>query len=385
MEVPQTSPNSSAIRIRDILPLIEEKAPRSAAESWDNVGLLLGSSSWETTGAIVSTDLSLEAIELAQKNGYHLILTHHPCIFPKREGWSSLIDEGPEALKTLAMTAIQNKIAVIAAHTNFDRCAMEVSSKISEGLGAKPLGRVIDCAQESLEKLVVFVPADHIDSVQSAIFSSGGGQIGNYDQCRFSLEGEGSFRGREGADPFIGKVGQFETAREVRLETILPRSIRNRVIRAMKEAHPYEEVAYDLYSVLQKPSGLGMVSGLGYGFWGEFSSAIPFSGLASRVKTCFEVKDFWLTEGEKRDIQRIAFTPGKGASFMRSVIGLGCDVFITGEVGYHSALEGRRAGVSVIELGHRQSEKFFIDVMCEWMHEFGLQTKPHFPMLQAMR
>jgi putative NIF3 family GTP cyclohydrolase 1 type 2 len=175
----------------------------------------------------------------------------------------------------------------------------------------------------------------------------------------------------------------------MRLETILPRGLEKVVLRAMRDAHPYEEVAYDIYPVEQAPAAIGLAKGVGYGFWGDYASPKPFSEVVKGVKTVFQANGFQLTDPAPRFVQRIAFAAGKGASFVESAADSGCDLLITGEAGYHEAIGvskyrgGRKlksksnsVPMAVLELGHRESECFFSTVMGRWISEAGLKAVP---------
>ena len=361
--------------ISEVLRDLEVKAPSSTAESWDNVGLLCGDPATETSGAIVSVDLTEEAIEQARARGFKLIVNHHPCIFPKQKGLSSVV-AGERSSSNLVFEALKQGISVIAAHTNFDRCALEVIEGISKGIGARPTGRLLEKASGSCVKLVVFVPTAQVDAVRQAICDAGAGQIGAYDFCTFATEGRGTFRGGAGTQPFVGKPGELETVEELRLETILPRGLEKAVLAALFRVHPYEEPAYDLIPVEQAPSGKGLARGLGYGFVGELEKPRPFRELAAEIETLFETKGFLITGEPAPDrlIRRVAWSPGKGSSFVGAVIAAKCDLFFTGETGYHDALHAAKRGVVVMELGHRESERFYLKVMSGWMKDAGLQV-----------
>jgi dinuclear metal center YbgI/SA1388 family protein len=338
--------------ISEILQQLEERAPISTSESWDNTGLLVGDPAWKTSGAVVSIDLTEAAIETALKKKFKLIVNHHPCIFPRQKGLSRITPP------SLVYQALSHGIAVAACHTNFDQCALEVIRTVAEGLGCEPKGRLLEEPDESLLKLAVFVPESHVEKVRQAICEAGAGMIGNYDSCTFGVAGEGTFRGNDSTRPFLGKPGKLERAREIRLETVFPRGLRGQILQRLFKAHPYEEIAYDLYPVEQGPSGLGIVRGLGYGFWGEFAKPRPFSELAKDVRSLFKLDGFFLTDPSPSRVKRVAFVAGKGASFLEAARNAGCELFITGEAGYHVALDGMRKGLAVMELGHRESERF---------------------------
>jgi dinuclear metal center YbgI/SA1388 family protein len=359
--------------ISRILEVLESRAPAQTAESWDNVGLLVGDPAWKTAGAVISIDLTQEAIRAARSQGWKLIITHHPCIFPKSKGLSRVTASPGSG--SLVLEAARYGIGVIASHTNFDQCALEVVQSVSQGLGLEAKGRLLEKSSDSLIKVIVFVPSTHLDLVRAAICEAGAGQIGNYDFCTFSSPGTGTFRGGKNTRPFIGKSGVLERADEARLETIVPRGLLKHVLKAMLNAHPYEEVAYDLVAVEQEPLGKGLVKGLGYGFWGEFPRPKSFSEVSRSVKSLFNIHGLWVTDPVPSRIRRVAFVAGKGASFVGAAMAAGCDLFITGEAGYHVALDGARRGVAVMELGHRESERFFLSTMRGWVAAEGLRAK----------
>lgn len=353
---------------------LEDHCPPKTAESWDNVGLLAGDPAWTTTGAVVSIDLTRESLAEARARGYRLIVNHHPCIFPRSRGLSRLVPGQGPALTGLILEAYCDGIAVAALHTNFDRCALEVVRAISDGLSVVPQGRLHEGGAGELKKLVVFVPATHAEAVRTALVEAGTGHIGNYDHCTFGQPGTGTFRGLDGSRPFLGKPGTLERAEEIRLETVFPKGFESRVLRALLSSHPYEEVAYDIYPVEQSPPAKGLASGLGYGFWGDLPAPRPFSEMAKGVRSLFKLDGFLLTDPAPKDVKRVAFVAGKGASFIPSAAALGCDLFITGEAGYHSALDGARYGMTVMELGHRESERFFVSTLEAWIHGAGLAS-----------
>jgi len=362
------------VKVSELLEKFEQKAPQGTAAEWDPVGLLVGDAKKEITSAVVSVDLSRRALDLAVAQGANVIINHHPCIFPKAHGLSRVTADRSEDTTTLVYEAIQKGIQIIACHTNFDQCALEVVEKITASLGAKPMGRLIDSHDSALLKLSVFVPETHLEKVRTAICEAGAGHIGNYDFCTFAVAGEGTFRGLDGAKPFVGKVGELEKASEKRLETVFPAGLKNRVLKAMRQSHPYEEVAYDLYEVLQKPQSKGLSVGLGYGFFADFEKKLPFQDVATKIKKTFGVDAFMITPSEPGTIKRVGYVPGKGSSFINTALSNGCDLFITGEVGYHGAMGMAKKGMAVAELGHRHSECYFPIVIQEWLQSWGVKS-----------
>jgi dinuclear metal center YbgI/SA1388 family protein len=377
-EVKRKEKAQTSLSIGEVLSAIEIKAPLTCSEDWDNVGLLVGKRGTRVSSAVVSIDLTHEAIDLAIRRKSNLIVNHHPCIFPKSKGLSKLTarckEDGGSPSSELVYRAIENGISVAAFHTNFDQCSLEVVKAVSNGLGVEARGRLLDKSRGSLARLVTFVPRDHAEAVRNALCEAGAGHIGNYDSCTFTSEGIGTFRGNKFAQPYLGKAGFLERAQEVRLETVFPAGLERQIVKSLLSAHPYEEVAYDIYSVKQAPTSLGLVRGLGYGFWGEFKSPKPFSEVAKDVKHLFRLDGFWLTNPPPSRVRKLAFVAGKGASFIDAAVAAGCDLFITGEAGYHVALDGARKGMAVMELGHRESERFFLTTMEGWLAEQGVRS-----------
>lgn len=359
--------------VSEFLAFLNQRAPQGTAEDWDNVGLLVGDPRWKTSGAVVSIDLTEEALHAAIGKGHRLIVNHHPCIFPRSRGLSKVICGEGAGMSDLVARALQHKIAVVSCHTNFDRCALEVVRSVSEGLGVEPAGRLHE-AGHPLLKLVVFVPSTHAEAVREAICEAGAGVIGNYDHCSFATSGEGTFRGSAKTRPFLGKPGSLERAREMRLESVVPRGLEKPVLRALLAAHPYEEVAYDLLPLEQAAPASGLVSGLGYGFWGDLSKPVAFAQLAGKIRALFKASGHLLTGRPPARIRRLAFVAGKGASFIGSAASAGCDLFITGEAGYHSALDAARKGMAVLEIGHRESERFYLSTMKGWLVRAGFSA-----------
>ncbi|MFN7684726.1 MAG: Nif3-like dinuclear metal center hexameric protein [Oligoflexia bacterium] len=366
--------------IREIVGEISWLAPESTAERWDNVGLLSGDPDWKTSGVVVSIDLTREAIQAARKKGYRLIVNHHPCIF--LAGRNSGLGLSRITPPSLVFEALQAGIAVAACHTNFDRCALEVPHAVSRLLGASMVGRLIEEPSGSLKKLVVFVPQSHTDELHAALSGAGAGHVGRYDQCAFIGDGQGRFRGGQGTEPYYGKPGKLERTVEDRLETIFPAGLEGEILQALRDAHPYQEIAYDIYPVDQVPSREGVVRGLGYGFFGDFRKPQSLERFTRKVVQTFGASGALVTpsgqlNGAKtraHQVSRMGYVPGKGSSFIGAALKVGCDVLVTGETGYHDALKAARHGMTVIELGHRESERFFLSTMAGWMESLGLKT-----------
>jgi hypothetical protein len=263
--------------------------------------------------------------------------------------------------------------------------------ELAKDLGGQPTGRVWEPASEGktlLKKLVTTIPIDHYDEVKNGLYDIGCGHIGHYDSCGFAVAGKGNFRALPGANPVIGskaqgqEPGPQEAVEEIRFETLIPAGLEDIVIRTLKHLHPYEEVAYDIYPVEQQPTEIGLVWGLGYGFVAELKKPVSYQTFCKTVKKVFRIDHFSTNQHEPKTVQKIAFTPGKGNSFLQSVRNQKVDVYITGEVGYHDSVHCARNGLNVIELGHRESELYFLMTWESWCQEWSL---PHYVLDERLQ
>ena len=362
-------------QISELISALELRMPLPCSESWDNVGLLCGNANALLNGIVIGVDLTENLLELALKQKANFIIIHHPPLFPKGRGLTRLTLGRSNDLSTLLLQAFKKDICVYVAHTNFDRCALDGMLQLADDLGAEPFARVWEAPGEGetlLKKLVTYVPVEHYEGVRDALAAVGCGHIGNYDSCGFGTSGVGNFRALHGATPTIGKIGELEQVDEIRFETLVVSGMEERAILALKDSHPYEEVAYDLYPVEQNPTMKGMVWGLGYGFVATLHTPLSYESFVKKVKSVFKTKSFLTNQIVPKQVKRIAFTPGKGSSFVKSVRSHKADVFITGEVGYHDSVSAARAGMNIIELGHRESELYFLKTMHSWCKEWEL-------------
>jgi dinuclear metal center YbgI/SA1388 family protein len=374
-------------RISQVIEAIETRLPKDASESWDAVGLVCGDAKLNFKSAMIGVDLTENLYAEAVKARANLIVIHHPPLFPKGRGITKLVVKDGDDLPSLLLKCFQKKICVYVAHTNFDRCALDGMIRLAHDLGAEATARVWEAPEKGetlLKKLVTYVPLEHFEKVRNALYEVGCGHIGNYDSCGFAIQGQGNFRPLEGATPFVGQVGNLETVDEVRLETLVVSGMESIAIETLKFAHPYEEVAYDLYQVEQAPPQKGLVWGLGYGFVAELAKPISYELFVKRVKKVFQVEHFLTNQHTPKKVQKIAFTPGKGTSFVKSVKTHGVDVYVTGEVGYHASIDAAKSNVNVIELGHRESELYFLKTFQSWFKEWGIPARAMDERLQRI-
>ncbi len=352
------------MKVKDITRVLEHLAPLSLQESYDNAGLITGSPEQEIEQALITLDVTDEIINEAITNGFQLIIAHHPVIF---KGIKKLT--GKTLTERLVIKAIKNDIAIYAIHTNLDNMANGVNAKLGEKLGLTNL-KILSPGSSGLKKIVVFCPTEHAEKVRQAMFDAGAGHIGNYDSCSFNAAGDGTFRANEGANPFTGEIGKLHFEKEIRIETVVPSYRLHKVLQTMMEAHPYEEVAYDIYS-LENSFG-----GTGAGMIGELKQELPLTEYLSQVKQALGAEAIKHNGTDNRPVKKIAFCGGSGSFLIHNAFGAGADVFITADVKYHDFFEHQNQMV-IVDAGHYETEQFTKELLYEIIKEnfptFALQ------------
>ena len=333
------------MKIKEIVSALERFAPLPLQDGFDNAGLQIGLTEAEATGALLCLDVTESVIDEAIGLGDNLIISHHPLIF---KGYKSIT--GKDYVERCILKAIKNDIVIYSAHTNLDNAQGGVNYKIAEKIGLKNV-RILSEKEDSLLKLVTFVPVEQAEKVRTALFSAGCGHIGNYDSCSYNLEGEGTFRAMEGADPFCGEIGELHSEKEIRIETILPAFKKTSVLQALIEAHPYEEPAFDLYPLKNswKQAGAGVI--------GELETQETELEFLKRIKKIFEVGCVKHNKLSGRLISKVALCGGAGAFLLPQAIASGADIFLTGEIRYHEYF-GHENEILMAEIGHYESEQY---------------------------
>ncbi|MDO5665484.1 MAG: Nif3-like dinuclear metal center hexameric protein [Bacteroidia bacterium] len=351
------------MRIKEILQIIENLAPISLQESFDNSGLQVGDVNREATGALFCLDVTESVIDEAISLGCNLIISHHPLAF---KPFKSLT--GRTYVERCMIKAIKHDIVVYAAHTNLDNAVQGVNFKLAEMLGLQQV-RILSPQKDALLKLVSFVPESHAEYVRNALFNAGAGNIGNYDSCSFNLHGEGTFRANESADPFVGEIGKLHVEKEVRIETVLPKFKQADILRALLSVHPYEEPAYDFYSLKNDwaQAGSGVV--------GVLPEPMPEQEFLYLLKDVFNLPTIRHNKLQNREIHDVALCGGSGAFLIPEAISYGADAFITGEAKYNDFfdVEGR---LLLAVVGHYESEictkDIFFDIISEKIPTFAV-------------
>lgn len=338
--------------VQDIITILEDHAPVALQEGWDNCGLQVGDRQMEVNEVLCTLDVTLDVVKEAEAKGCNMIVSHHPLIFG---GLKSLT--GRNDVEKCVVEAIKKNIAIYSAHTNMDNVEQGVSGKMAEKLGLTNR-HIMSPQSGNLLKLAVFVPQLHVTSVRDAMFAAGAGHIGNYDSCSFNIQGEGTFRGLDDSNPYVGEPGKLHLEKEARIEVVLPEYVQGKVVSALKAAHPYEEVAYDLYPLKNKweTVGLGMV--------GELEEPLAESDFLDLLKKTFGVAVVRHSPLRGKLVKKVAVMGGSGASYLSSAMSTGADFFVTGDAKYHEFFqpEGR---IVLADIGHYESEQYTKDLFKE--------------------
>ena len=342
--------------ISTIIDTLDKIAPPSLQEDYDNAGLIIGDKQWECTGAIISLDATEDVVKEAIEKKCNLVIAHHPIVF---RGLKKI--NGKNYVEKTIITAIKNDIAIYAIHTNLDNVIDGVNGKIADKLGL--IKRNILAPKENLlKKLSVFVPVNDKEKLLDALFAAGAGNIGNYSECSFGTEGTGTYKAGKNAQPHLGKIGIRHTENEIKIEVIFPAWLQQQVLKAMIANHPYEEVAFDLYSLSNNypQTGSGML--------GELEKALSETDFLLLMKQVFNLSVIRHTNLTGRMVKKVALCGGAGSFLISAAKSAGADVYMSADIKYHEFFDadGR---LLLADIGHYESEQFTIDLLFDILRE----------------
>lgn len=328
---------------------MEELAPLEWAEQWDNVGLQVGAPSTLVGRILVALELTGSVIEEAVQTQADLVVVHHPPIFRPLKALR-FDTPGGRRLQRL----VQHGISLYAAHTNLDQAAGMTNDSLAAAAGLGEHEVLQRVGEERDLKLVVFVPRGHEEAVLDALAREGAGHVGNYSHCTYQTPGTGTFLPLAGSNPFLGRQGELERAEEIRLETIVAESKARRAVEAMLQAHPYEEVAYDLYPLANPGRQRG------HGRIGRLAQPVTLGEMVRRLKAQLNTPAVRVVGDPGRAVTTVAVGAGSGGSLIGQAARRGADLLITGDVGYHDAQEALDLGLAVVDVGHYNSEAIVV-------------------------
>lgn len=352
--------------IKDIIYFLETIAPSSLQEDYDNAGLITGSAAWDCSGALISLDCTEEIVAEAIEKNCNLIIAHHPIVF---RGLKKI--NGKNYVERTIIKAIKNDIAIYAIHTNLDNVLAGVNGKIAEKICLQNV-QILQQKDAQLKKLITFAPPEMAEKVKEAIFKAGGGHIGNYSECSFVSKGTSTFTPGNGADPAIGDIGRREVLEEVKMEFIFQSHKEADIISAMKNAHEYEEVAYDII-----PLG-NHLADVGAGIIGDLADSTDESRFLAQLAAVFGTKAIKHTPFIGKKVKKVAVCGGAGSFLINSAKSAGADAYVTSDIKYHEFFDAD-SKLLLADIGHYESEQFTIELL------FDLLTDkfPNFALLKT--
>jgi dinuclear metal center YbgI/SA1388 family protein len=354
------------MKMAAITSFLESLAHPSLQEPYDNAGLITGDSSWECSGVIISLDAVEEVVQEAIAKKCNLIVAHHPIIF----GGLKKIN-GKNYVERTVIAAIKNNIAIYCIHTNLDNVINGVSGKMANLLGLQNSG-VLAPKENALKKLFTFVPVDEAQRVRHAIFEAGGGHIGNYSECSFNAEGTGTFKAGQGTNPYVGNPGERHYENELKIEVIFTAFLENKIVAAMKAAHPYEEVAYDVVSLANTSDHIGS------GIIGELPEPMEEKAFLLRLREVFQLQMIRHTPLLHKPVKKIALCGGAGSFLTSKALAAGADAYVTADLKYHEFFD-TNGQMLLADIGHYESEQFTINLLYDVLE----QKFPTFAVLKT--
>lgn len=332
------------MNVGELITQIEDWAPPGAAWEKDNVGLQIGSRGDKLKNILLCLELDDEVLKEAIQKKCNFIFTHHPLIFnPIKK-----LDFQKDNRARLIQKLIKHNISLYSAHTNLDFTKDGVSFELANMLKLKNL-TFLELEEGNQFKISVFVPEENVEKLSSGLFNCGAGIIGNYENCSFRMKGEGTFKGNEKASPLIGKKGNVERVNEIRLELLVDLWNLKNAINAIKEFHPYEEPAFDIYPLKNKNPNYGA------GVIGELSNEFSEKELLKHVVTSLKTGRLKYCNGKGKMIKRVAVCGGSGSDLLNTAINSRADAFITADIKYHSYQEAN-GKILLIDAGHYETE-----------------------------
>lgn len=344
------------MKVKEITEIIEEFAPLSYQESYDNSGLIVGNNNDDVTGVLIALDCIDSVLEEAIALNCNMVIAHHPIVFSGLKKFN-----GKNYIEQVVIKAIKNNIILYAAHTNLDNANNGVSFKMAEKIGLKNC-KVLQPKQNLLSKIITYSPTENADAVRQAMFNAGAGSIGNYAECSYNTEGTGTYKGLAGTNPHLGTTGEFHQEKEVKIETVVPNHLIGKVVKSMIEAHPYEEVAYDVVA-LQNPHQL-----VGSGVVGELEFEEDEKDFLLRLKNDLNTNCVRHTNLLNKKVKTVALCGGSGSFLLNDAIQNKADVFITGDFKYHQFFDAEDK-IIIADVGHYESEQYTTELIYEILNK----------------
>lgn len=341
------------MKLRKVINSLESWAPAPYQESYDNSGLIVGDKNAEVNGCIICLDSTEAVIDEAIEAGVNLVIAHHPIVFKGLKRFN-----GGSYVERVVMKAIKNDINIYAIHTNLDNVRSGVNAKIADLLALQNQ-QILLPKSGLLSKLAFYCPQENAAEIKAAIYAEGAGEIGNYEECSFSVAGEGSFKPNSAANPAVGVAGKSEVVSELKIEVLVANHLLSSAVKAMKKAHPYEEVAYEIYPISNSHQEVGS------GMVGDLANPMKKEEFLSFIKQTFKAGCIKYTDFHG-EVSRVAVCGGSGGFLLGAAKRSGAQVFITSDYKYHEFFDAENQ-ISIMDIGHYESEQFTLDLIKEYL------------------
>ena len=340
--------------VKEVTTILEEFAPLNYAESFDNVGLLVGDKNTDVTGILVTLDTLEEVVEEAITKKCNLIVSFHPIIF---KGLKKIT--GANYVERVVIKAIQHNIAIYSMHTALDNNQAGVNAKICEVLGLKNT-KILIPQKDTIKKLTTYVPINAIETIKEALYNAGAGSIGNYSNCSFTTEGTGSYKANENANPVLGEVGKTHYEKEAQINITFSKSKEEKVLDALFKSHPYEEVAYEIITLENKNQNIGM------GMVGELKAPAKEKDFLNFVKKQMSASGIRHSKFLGNNISKVAVLGGSGAFAINAAKQSGAQIFISSDIKYHEFYQAE-SKIVIADIGHYETEQFTKNLLVDYL------------------
>ena len=351
------------MKIKTILAVLEEMAPLAYAESFDNVGLLVGNQNETCTGVLVCHDALETVIDEAVAKNCNLVVCFHPILF---SGLKKIT--GKNYVEHSIIKAIKNDIAIYAVHTALDNHQNGVNKIFCDALGLKNT-KILIPKQDFIQKLVTFTVPENADVLRNALFDAGAGKIGNYENCSFNSTGIGTYKGNENSNPVIGNKFELTRSEELKIEVTFEKHLQRNILKALFENHIYEEVAYEIYNLHNSHQNIGL------GMIGELDEEMSELSFLQMVKTKMQVEAIRHSSFLNKKIKKVAVLGGSGSEAISKAIQAGADAFLTADLKYHQFYEAENQ-ILLADVGHFESERYtknyIVDYLTKKMPNFAI-------------
>ena len=353
------------MNIDKLMRIIDKHVPLNTAESWDNVGLLIGDQNAEVEGILTALDCTEAVVEEAITTQSNTIICHHPLIF---KGVKNINQQ--EASGAIIRKLIQNDINLIALHTNLDVYPEGVNAMLADKFGLLDQ-RILNPEIVNYYKVQVFIPKANIETFKNKISEAGLAKEGEYEYCFFESPGTGQFKPVGDAHPHLGVLNEIEHVNEYKLEFMIDHSQKKLTQQLIHTHHPYETPVYDFIEMKKEANyGLGMI--------GELSEPMTVQAFVNLVKSQLNMPSVRFTGDQDSSIQTVAVIGGSGIGFEYAAASQGADIFVTGDIKHHDALDAKIAGINLLDINH-YSEYVMKDglnqLLTKWLYDEDIKCE----------